>query len=177
MFLRLNGFWMSGMVFKNIYKQVLCLRLQQYFQGTLLDHKLLILFEVLLRLSLYKCYCGLDKLSNNLLSTTGSPEKSRFCQERKQILVTFGKSLGKVQMLANTRSSLPEVFCKKSVLRNFAEFTGLRLATLVKKSLWHRCFPVNFMKFLRTSFFTEQLRWLLLQYIDFESLFFTKFDS
>ena len=25
-------------------------------------------------------------------------------------------------------------------------------ATLIKKSLWHRCFPVNFAKFLRTSF-------------------------
>ena len=35
-------------------------------------------------------------------------------------------------------------------------------ATLLKKSLWHRCFPVNFPKFLRTPFLTEHLRWLLL---------------
>ena len=28
--------------------------------------------------------------------------------------------------------------------------------------LWHRCFPVNFTKFLRTSFLTEHRRWLLL---------------
>ena len=28
----------------------------------------------------------------------------------------------------------------------------LRLATLLKKRLWHRCFPVNFVKFLRTPF-------------------------
>ena len=27
---------------------------------------------------------------------------------------------------------------------------GLRLATLLKKRLWHRCFPVNFVKYLRT---------------------------
>ena len=27
---------------------------------------------------------------------------------------------------------------------------GLRPATLFKKRLWHRCFPVNFVKFLRT---------------------------
>ena len=27
---------------------------------------------------------------------------------------------------------------------------------------WHRCFPVNFVKFLRTFFLTEHLRWLLL---------------
>ena len=26
-------------------------------------------------------------------------------------------------------------------------------ATLLKKGLWHRCFPVNFTKFLRTPFF------------------------
>ena len=32
------------------------------------------------------------------------------------------------------------------VLRNFVH----RRATLLKKSPWHRCFPVNFTKFLRT---------------------------
>ena len=35
-------------------------------------------------------------------------------------------------------------------------------ATLLIKSLCHRCFPVNFAKFLRTSFFTGHFRWLLL---------------
>ena len=28
-----------------------------------------------------------------------------------------------------------------------------RPATLLKKRLWHKCFPVNFAKFLRTTFF------------------------
>ena len=28
--------------------------------------------------------------------------------------------------------------------------------SFLKKILWHRCFPVNFAKFLRTSFLTEQ---------------------
>ena len=32
----------------------------------------------------------------------------------------------------------------------------------IKKRFWHRCFPVNFAKFLRTPFLTEHLRWLLL---------------
>ena len=76
---------------------------------------------------------------------------------------------------SNTSSHL-EVFCKKGVLRRFTKFTrkhlcqsllfnrvaGLRPATLLKKRLWHRCFPVNFVKFLRTSFHIEHLRWLLL---------------
>ena len=74
------------------------------------------------------------------------------------------------------KSNRPEVFCKKRVLRNFAKFTGKQLfqsfffnkvagltpATLLKKRLWRRCFPVNFVKFLRTPFLTEHLRWLLL---------------
>ena len=55
---------------------------------------------------------------------------------------------------------------KKGVLKNFAKFTGKHLwqslfynkvagltpATLLKKRLWHRCFPVDFVKFLRTPF-------------------------
>ena len=60
---------------------------------------------------------------------------------------------------------------KKGVLRNFTKFTGkhlcqrlffkkvagLRPATLLERSLWHKCFPVNFVKFLRTPFFIEHL--------------------
>ena len=55
---------------------------------------------------------------------------------------------------------------KKGTLRDFAKFkgkrlcqslffnkvTGLRPATLLKKRPWHRCFPVNFARFLRTTF-------------------------
>ena len=32
---------------------------------------------------------------------------------------------------------------------------------LFKKRDWHRCFPVNFVKFLRRPFFKEHLWWLL----------------
>ena len=49
---------------------------------------------------------------------------------------------------------------KKGALVNFTKFTGkhlffikvagLRAATLLKKKLRHRFFPVNFVKFLRT---------------------------
>ena len=66
---------------------------------------------------------------------------------------------------------------KKSVFKNFTKFTGkqlrqsfffnkvadLRLETLLKERLWHRCFPVNFANHLRTPFFTEHLPWLLLK--------------
>ena len=73
------------------------------------------------------------------------------------------------------RSSRPEVFCKKVVLGNFAKFTGKHLCqshffnkvagtacNFIKKRLWHRCFPVNFAKSLRTPFLKEHLWWLLL---------------
>ena len=67
---------------------------------------------------------------------------------------------------------------KKGVLRNFAKLAGkhlcqrlffnkvadLRPATLFKKRHWHRCFTMNFTKFLRIPFFTEHLRWLLLTF-------------
>ena len=48
---------------------------------------------------------------------------------------------------------------KKDVLRNFAR-PGL--ATLLKKRLWHRCFPVDFAKFLRTPFLQNTSGQLLL---------------
>ena len=36
------------------------------------------------------------------------------------------------------------------------------LISLLKRRLWHLFFPVNFARFLRTTFFTEHLGWLLL---------------
>ena len=77
------------------------------------------------------------------------------------------------------RSSRLDVFCKKGLLRNSTKFTGKHLwhslffnkvaglmpATLLKKRLWHRCFPVNFVKFLRAPFLRNTSRLLLLSVI------------
>ena len=82
--------------------------------------------------------------------------------------------------LDNIQKQPPEVFCKKGILINFASFTGkhlchslffnkvagLRSATLLKKRLWHRCFPVNVAKFLRTPFLQSTSRRMLLTKID-----------
>ena len=60
----------------------------------------------------------------------------------------------------------PVAFSKKGVLKKFLTIhlktpllgsyfnrvSGLRAVTLLKKRLQHRCFQVNFMKFLRTPF-------------------------
>ena len=64
------------------------------------------------------------------------------------------------------------VLCKKvflEILQNSQENTcagvsfliklqASKPATLLKKRLWRRCFPVNFVKFLRTAFLTENVR-------------------
>ena len=71
------------------------------------------------------------------------------------------------------RCSVKNVFLKIS--QNSLENTCARVSFLIKlyaseawglhlykKRDWHRCFPVNFAKYLRTPFFTEHLWWLLL---------------
>ena len=69
-----------------------------------------------------------------------------------------------------------DVFYKKSVLRNLTKITGkhlcqsllfnklagLKTAILLKKRLWYRCFPVNFVKLLRTPFLQNTYGRLLL---------------
>ena len=54
------------------------------------------------------------------------------------------------------RCSLKKVF--------LAKFTGKHLcqSLFFKNGAWYSCFPVNFMKFLRTSFLKEHLWWLRL---------------
>ena len=46
----------------------------------------------------------------------------------------------------------------------FNKVTSLRPATLLKKRLWHRCFPVNFTKFLKTPFLQNTFGRLLLTF-------------
>ena len=83
---------------------------------------------------------------------------------------TLFSTLTQLHLITN-RSSQQRCSVKKGVLRNFTKFTGkhlcqclffnkvagLRPASLLKKRFWHRCFPVNFLKFLRTPFFAEHL--------------------
>ena len=67
-------------------------------------------------------------------------------------------------VICNALSSRSQMFLPEGVLKNYANFTGKQenvACNFFKKRLQHRCFPVKFAKFLRTPFFTEQLRWLL----------------
>ena len=45
----------------------------------------------------------------------------------------------------------------------FKKYCRLQACNFIKKETWHSCFPVNFVKFPRTSFLTEHLWWLVLR--------------
>ena len=47
----------------------------------------------------------------------------------------------------------------------FSEVSGLRLASLLKKGLWHECFPLNFTKFAKANFFKEHLQMAASKYV------------
>ena len=86
------------------------------------------------------------------------------------------KSFTNLSKEIHFRSSRPEVFSKKGVLTNFKKFTGkdlcqslffdkvAGLSLQLEKRLWQMCFPVNFVKFLKTPFFIEHPRWMLLSF-------------
>ena len=75
--------------------------------------------------------------------------------------------IAKVLLCEYNRSNHQRCSMTKGVLKNFTKFTGkrpcqslffnkvagLRHATLLKKRLWHRCFPVNCAKSRKTLFY------------------------
>ena len=78
------------------------------------------------------------------------------CTEIK-LVVKICTYVKKKNYFAFIQKVRPEVFCIKHVRKHFrgSRPVCLRPATLLKMRLWHRCFPVNFVKFLRTPYFTE----------------------
>ena len=128
-----------------------------------------------LRLShILKTYL-IDRIAlSSIFHTTQSLVKKRTTENfgRKSLLLTMEHFFFRNSRLRNgmassvNRSSHGRCSIRKGVLRNFAKFTGkhlcqnlffnkvagLRPATLLKKRLWHKCFPVNFAKFLKAPF-------------------------
>ena len=104
-------------------------------------------------------------------------------------IVCFDFIANRIQFHYNIRHRKFSLNCKRSVkkgaLRNFTKFTGKHLCqslffnkvadlipstllkkrpeTLLKKKLWHRCFLVNFAKFLGTPFLQNTSGRLLLK--------------
>ena len=72
----------------------------------------------------------------------------------------------KISLLDVSRSSNPEVFCRRGVLKSQRKTLApesliqsciLRPETLLKTTLWQKCFPVNFAKVLRNPFYIQML--------------------
>ena len=74
--------------------------------------------------------------------------RHRYCFHCQSIVICL------VSILYCSRSSHQRCSMREGILRNFTKF---RPTTLLKRRLQRRCFPVNFVKFLRTLFFTEHL--------------------
>ena len=62
-------------------------------------------------------------------------------------------------------------------LRKQKLHTTPQTCNFIKKRLYHRCFPVNFVKFLRTHSFINHLWWLLLLPHDSKEVFFGQGNS
>ena len=62
------------------------------------------------------------------------------------------------------RSSRQDLFCKFLEISHNSQKNACARVSFLKTRLWHRCFPVSFAKFLKISFLTEYLRWLLLAF-------------
>ena len=63
-------------------------------------------------------------------------------------------------MFLEISQNLQENTCARVSFLIKLQASGLQFS--LKKRLWHSCFPMNFVKFLRTPFFIEYLWWLLL---------------
>ena len=72
--------------------------------------------------------------------------------------VGFLQSVNEYPRISKNRLNTSLVFCEKRCSQKFYEIHRKALVSLLKKIPWHRCFPVNFVKFLRSSFFTDYLR-------------------
>ena len=95
-----------------------------------------------------KIYCQIAFSSQKITQNKFVSNKCIISSFKLTVFILFYKSSG------------PEMFCKKGVLRNFAKFTGKQMCQshfLTKKRLLHKGFPLNFAKFLGTSFFMEHL--------------------
>ena len=133
----------------------------------------MLLFRIYLATSSKVSLCKMTKLrwSTLVINEKQIPEHMSDISSLSRVLTnTFPENFGKFHWEnVKLRSSRPEAFCEKGVLRNFTKFTRKHLC----QRLWHRCFPVNFVKFLRTPFLTEHLWWLLLKNVKVVSKIFS----
>ena len=126
--------------------------------------------------------CKADNIPEKLFRSYWKQGKLSLCKKNLyqglsinscSVDVTIENALLKQQIYSKIpRSSHQRCSMKKGVRRNLTKFTestcaripflSLRPATLLKKRLRRRCFPANFVKFLRTSLLQNNSGQLLL---------------
>ena len=92
--------------------------------------------------------------------TTSRMQSSNNCEHTTQRKIEMS-----ILLIWTSRSSRPEVFRKKGVLKNFTKFTGKHLY----QSFFNKVTGLdlmNFVRFLRTPIFIEHLWWLLLNIVN-----------
>ena len=107
-----------------------------------------------------------SRIRNKCLSYLEHKSLVQRTLSQRYTCITERAKQNKDHVASKTRSSRPVLFYKKGVVKKFSNWglqLRLRPATLLRKRLWHRFFPVIFIKFLRTSFFIEHLSWVLLK--------------
>ena len=82
-------------------------------------------------------------------------------------LVWWEKNFRSIHWRCSVKKGVLKYFAKLTAKRLYQSFffnkvAGLRPAPLLKKRIWHRCFPVNFAKFLRIFFVQSTFGRLLL---------------
>ena len=137
---------------------------------------------------IFKILVGIGKMDNNLcwlIQIQDLLKKRKLLLFLSLFFFTFSflvflitiKTFINIFMEIRNNKQPPEVLYEKSAIRNFAKFTGkhpyqslffnkvagLRPATLVKKRLRRRCFPVNFAKFISTPILKNICKQLLLK--------------
>ena len=84
--------------------------------------------------------------------------KPKIVVSSTETLITPPSSRVLIDMIRQKKQSLKS----NPISSSSNQVSSLEACNFIKKSLQHRYFPVNIVKFLRTVFFTEHLQWLLL---------------
>ena len=133
----------------------------QNFRSTVLDIALSVIFAIAQNDS-----CAYSLLRQHFWDNADDADNTVEGLTHFNIPFTYSLKTGKPLVFlfpcGYRQKQLPEVFYKKCVLRNFTKLTGKHLcqSLLLKRRLWHRCFSVNFVKFLITALL--QNTWQLL---------------
>ena len=124
-------------------------------------YEYIIVFEYILLSNLIFIYINFVFFVHcNIVAThTHNPFQLVLLVETVYPIVNMIQVINKVNSDRFQKIALKSSYRRSSIKKAVLEFSNiirktlvLESATLLKKNLWHRCFPVNFTKFLRTPF-------------------------